>query len=125
MSARAKPRRRKTPLLAALAAIAAALALLYAECGARLGLGGGGGIGTPRPADEAPRTDDGGVAARCKLRLDAAGLTRDGKPVAPHEAAEACRAGGAELVVTGDAREGDLAAIRAAFEAGGVVLLVR
>jgi len=48
-------------------------------------------------------------------------ITVDGKPMSRDDAVAACKATtGADVVVTGDAREGDWQELRAALEAAGV-----
>lgn len=102
-------------------------AALYARCGdgLGLGLGGGGGQGiADLDQTEAPRADAG--PRRCQVRVSASEtgatvITVDGKPMRPAEAVVTCKgAGGADVVVTGDAREGDWKDLRSALENAGV-----
>lgn len=116
-------RRRKRGLLvwAGIAGLIA-LAILYWRCGGGFGIGGGDGIGagTDRPepvmstsADAAPR--------RCQLRLGASGISVDGKAATVADAVAACKAaGGADVIVTGDARQGDWDTLRSALDEAGV-----
>ena len=117
-----RARRRKLLLVAALAALVV-LALMYLHCGAGWGLGGsgagtasGGGSGSGSAA----------VPARCAIRVTATGITVDGKPATRAEAVAACRDRvGADVVVTGDAREGDWDELHAALDAAHVQVSVR
>ena len=126
-----------------------AAALMYLRCGDELGFGVGGRSGvTSREndpgggerKDEAEQKPEeqtgsdvrpavGGGAAgggRCMLRLDAGGLTLDGRPSTVDKAVTECKqAGGAELTVTGDAVFGDRKRIRQALERARVELFVR
>jgi len=91
------------------------VAAMYLTCGRGFGLGGSGkgpgeGPGSARPL-AAPR--------RCAIRVTAGGITVDGQPMQRDEAVAACKAmAGADIVVTGDARQGDrddlLGALKAA-----------
>jgi hypothetical protein len=131
----ARPPRRRGGLLLLLALVAV-LAWLLGRCQG-FGLGPGGGLGGGDGAGRGDGEGDGGRAGaaggrapdvdagprRCRLRLDAAGLTRDGRPLAIADAITACRPAGAEVVVTGDARQGALDALREAFATAGVSLL--
>ena len=56
----------------------------------------------------------------CSLRLSSTGLTRDGESTTAIEAAEWCRGGTAEVLVTGDATMGELEDLHSALEAAGV-----
>jgi hypothetical protein len=108
-----RSRRRKAAWLTVIAG-AVALALMYLRCGMGLGFGTGSGTGTGVAV-----TDAG--PSRCKVRLDAAGISLDGKPATKKEALAACKAAGrADVVVTGDARQGDWDELRAALDEAGV-----
>lgn len=110
---RRRLRRRLIVLAVWLAAIAAAL--YYVRCGR----GNGGGEGAQTGAGT------GSAHKRCALRVAATGITVDGKPANRATAVALCKqAGGAEVVVTGDAREGDWAALRAALTTANVDILV-
>lgn len=101
-------------------------AALYLRCGDGLGLGlGGGGQGiADLDQTEAPRVEAG--PRRCQVRVSASRtgatvITVDGKPMGPAEAVVTCKgAGAADVVVTGDAREGDWKDLRSALENAGV-----
>lgn len=120
----------------ALAGGVIAAALIYLECDGTLGVVGNGT--GPRGSDSAEDTGDAPsdraasadasaeAAARCQLRLDRAGLTMSGEPVAVDGAVDACeRAGAADFVVTGDARYGTFENIRDALEDAGVEVYLR
>lgn len=116
---RRRMRRRLLTLFVLLgAAIAAAL---YLRCGKGFGTGssgeGGKGIATI-PADAGPK--------RCNLRLTGTGLTLDGKPVTRDTAIVACkRTAGADVLITGDARQGDWDDLRGALEAASIQFFTR
>jgi hypothetical protein len=115
---RRRVRRRRT-VLAASGALAIVAALLL-RCGGGWGLGGAGGTGGTGAngrADSRP--------ARCAIRVTAGGIFVDGKPRRRDEAVTACRPVGAEVVVTGDAREGDWKDLEAALKAANVDVVVR
>jgi hypothetical protein len=127
----ARPRRRKGRALVLLLVLVALIALVL-RCGAGFGLGGlglGEGEGdvdrdrTSRPAVGGERGPP-PAPRRCKLRLDARGLTDEGQVVSLEAAPSRCR-GGADLVVTGDARQGQFDALAAAFERARVPLYRR
>jgi len=115
-----RQRRRKLLVLAA-AATAIVLAVLYLRCGRGWGLGGkgaGSGTATPGATDAGPR--------RCAIRVAAHGLTVDGKAATRDEVVAACKATtGADVVVTGEARQGDWDDLRAALEAAHVAVFLR
>jgi hypothetical protein len=120
--------RRRMLLLGATGA-AILLAITYLTCGQGFGLGGkgkgkgegsgaGSGSGIAALVDAAP--------ARCAVRVYAKGITVDGKDVTPEQAVAACKATtGADVVVTGDARQGDWDALRAALETAGVTVYTK
>src|SRR5690606_17225519 len=65
----------------------------------------------------------GGAAVPCRLRLSRGGLLVDGVPGTVAEAVAACRARGrAEVLVTGDALEGERDALFAALRAAEVAV---
>jgi hypothetical protein len=104
---RRRLRRRLIVFAIWLAAVAAAL--MYVRCGR--GSGGGPAAGN----------GSGTALKRCKLRIDAKGISVDGQPTNRATAVEVCkRAGGAEVVVTGDSPHGDWPALRAALTNAGV-----
>ena len=107
-------------------------AMMYLRCGEGFGFGpGGGGDGEESEKGEAARDEvrpavGGQPAGRCQLRVDASGVTLDGKPAEVDAAVAACKkAGGAELTATGDATYGTVEALRSALDREGVPLLVR
>jgi len=112
---RRRMRRRMTVWSALLGLIVAAAA--YLRCGSGFGLGtgtgnGNDGNGAVRPV-AGPR--------RCAVRVTPSGITVDGKPMPRDEAVEVCKAAaGVDVVVTGDAREGDWQELRKAFVAAGI-----
>ena len=95
--------------------IAVVLAVAYLRCGRGWGLGGKGG-------------DGGGVSAgssahRCAIRVTANGIVVDGKPATRAAAVAACTTG-ADVVVTGDARQGDWDELRDALHAANIDVVV-
>jgi hypothetical protein len=117
-----RSRRRRLAFVGVVAALIAG-ALLYLRCGAGWGFGGGSGAGKgPGPGGGSAKTatKDAGPK-RCTVRLDAKGLALDGKRATQAEALAACKkAGRADVVVTGDARQGDWDALRQALDEAGV-----
>jgi hypothetical protein len=117
-----KRNRRRRMLFLLFALALAVLAVLYVRCGSGWGLGGNGkgagnGSGTTA-TDAGPR--------RCSIRVAAGGITVDGKPATRNQALEICRrTAGADVVITGDAREGDWAQLKAALESAKVQIFVR
>lgn len=111
---------RKLVLWTALLALLAAAAQ-YLTCGHGFGLGGPGkGPGEPGLSHPAV------APARCAIRVTARGITVDGKPMQRDEAVTACKAtSGADVVVTGDARQGDWDDLRSALDAAGVASFLR
>lgn len=117
--------------------------IMYAlQCGDGLGfLGSGSGTGTgdderdrvdspekaePEATDVRPAVGDGSGPRRCRLRLDASGLTLDGRTSTVEDAVSACKkAGGAELSPTGDAVYGQLQKVREALDRAGVEVFER
>lgn len=114
---RRRTRRRLTLWTALLALVIAAAAYLRLGGGlGALGLGGGAGDdGEERHPLAGPQ--------RCAIRISAAGITVGGTPITRDAAVAACKgAAGADVVVTGDAREGDWRDLRAALEAAGIAV---
>ncbi|MCC6527489.1 MAG: hypothetical protein IT373_32885 [Polyangiaceae bacterium] len=120
-------------LLLAAAAIAG-LVLGWFRCGGAGWFGGGQGTST----GSASAATDGSAAAvasaapsetpagPCALRLDATGLTLDGRAVTPAQALAACRpAGEAILHVVGDTPFGAFERLRDELERGGVRVTTR
>lgn len=120
--------RRKLLFWAALLG-AIVLAALYLTCGRGWGLGGkgkgaGSGAGSG-PGSAAPLLSvvDAGPR-RCEVRIAASGISVDGKPATVAEAVTACKTGmAAEVLVTGGARRGDWADLKAAFDGAGIQIL--
>lgn len=90
------------------AAVALVIFALNVGGGGGGGTGGTTGIPTPCP---------------CKLRLSPAGLTHDGHASSAEAVVAACQAcGKAELVVTGDTKQGDADALVIALEKAGITV---
>lgn len=120
-------RRRRRGIIGTLLVGAIAAAAYFLTCGRGWGVGGSGtGTGKGAGTGAVVATVDAGLA-RCALRLSEAGLTVDGKPATRDEAIAACKAtpGGAEVLVTGDARQGDWDDLEAALEGAGVAYTTR
>lgn len=115
-----RQRRRKLILLALLAG-AIALAVIYGTCGHGWGLGTGSGKGEgPANAVEAgPR--------RCAIQVAREGVTVDGAKATRDEAVATCKkaGAGADVIVTGDAREGDWKDLETALRAARIEIFVR
>jgi len=121
-------RRRRRVVVGLLVIGAIIAAVLYLTCGKGWGVGGKGkgeGAGSGPGTGAVVAVDAG--PTRCALRLAEAGLTVDGKPATRDEAIAACKqtTGGAEVLVTGDARQGDWDDLRAALEAAGIIYTTR
>jgi hypothetical protein len=116
---RGQRRRRLLLLLLLAAAVVALVMVLHFGAGPGLGLGPSGDPGSgAAAAAPAPR--------RCALRLDATGLTVDGKPAERAAAIATCAtAGGADVVVTGSARQGAWDELRQGLAQAGVPAFVR
>ena len=103
-----------------------ALAALYVRFGQGLGLPGVPGLSGLSQSSESsdePQSlyERSNAPRRCAIRVTPSGITLDGKPATREAAVAACKAtSGADVVVTGDTREGDWQALRAALEAAGV-----
>jgi hypothetical protein len=115
--------RRKATLWTGFLGLIAAGAM-YLRCGHGFGLGPGSGDGDSA-SDGSAHTA--AAPTRCTVRVAKAGITVGGKSMTRDEAAAACKAagGGADLVVTGDAREGDWTELYAALVAAGVTDISR
>lgn len=99
------------------------LAVTYVTCGRGWGLGGAGKGEGSGPGSSAPR--DAGPS-RCAIRVTAEGILLDGTRATREAAVAACKVTtGADVVVTGDARQGDWDALRAALEAAGVPIFTK
>ena len=128
MTADAGDRKRKRPRGQALwratllAALAAAIALFLRFGGWGIGLGGSGrgsGDGSGHAGSAATQP------ARCELKLTAKGIFVDGKPSTRDAAIEACKSGGANVIVTGDALHGDWVDLEQALQSAHVVYFRR
>src|SRR5438445_3123215 len=96
-----RQRRRRLMVLGGWAALVV-LAAIYLRCGRGWGIGGKGGDGTGTAAGSSQ------LERRCAIRVAAAGITVDGKSMSKPDAVAACaKTHGADVVVTGDARQGD------------------
>lgn len=115
---RRQMRRRVLFLAAFIGAIV--LAVLYATCGRGWGIGGAGKGEGSGPGTASPAIDAG--LARCKIRVTPTGLLLDGKPATRDVVVQTCNetTEGAEVVVTGDARQGDWDDLRNALEGAGI-----
>jgi hypothetical protein len=119
-------RRRILLWLLLLAAIV--LAIYYGTCGAGSGIGKGKGAGEgPGPGSNASAllASDAGIP-RCAILLAASGITEDRVASTPQETVARCKAAGAaDVIVTGDTRQGDWDALRAALEAANIAIFKR
>jgi len=120
-----RQRRRKWFTLTAVAGLIA-LAVIYLRCGHGWGIGSGDGEGSGTGTARSVVSSGDAGPKRCAIRVTAAGISVDGKSMKKDEAVAACRAtAGADVVVTGDARQGDWDDLRAALEAAHVEVFVR
>src|SRR5205823_6451466 len=107
-----RQRRRRVMFLGAFGTLVA-LAVFYLRCGSGFGIGGAGtgsgsGIASPAPPS----------LKRCAIKVTAQGIFVDGKKLARDAAVDACKkTTGADVIVTGDARQGDWDDLRAALDA--------
>jgi hypothetical protein len=111
-------------LLLLLAAII--FAVQHLTCGRGFGLGGAGrggkGSGSQAPGSATSETGP----RRCQIRVSASGINVDGKPATREQAVETCKATtGADVVVTGDARQGDWSQLEAALKGANVTIYKR
>lgn len=112
-------RRRRRRLVFMLIWAAAVVALfLYLQFGKGFGIGHGSGTGTGPGSATNPQKP------RCAVRVAADGLTLDGKPATRDQIVSGC-AQGADVVVTGDARQGDWDDLRAALAAAKIPVFER
>jgi hypothetical protein len=113
-------RRRMLTLLALLAAAIAAAT--YLRCGKGWGTGGKG----PGEGGTTTTVTSSDANARCSIRLAGTGLTVDGKSMTRDEAITACKAKtGADVLITGDARQGDWDELRTSLEAASIQFFAR
>jgi len=115
---RRQQRRRVFVLLAALGLAIAAI--LYLRCGRDWGPGG-----KTNDTGAAAPVADAGPRGHCGLRLAGNGLSLDGQPSTRDAAIAACKQATTEVLVTGDARQGDWDELRAALDAAGIHYSVR
>ena len=112
-----RQQRRRLATLGVLAT-AAALAAMYLRCGSGFGLGSGTGTGSG--------TSTSTVEKRCSIKVSAQGIFVDGKKQTQEGAVAICKkAAGADVIVTGDAREGDWKDLDHALEAEHVDVFLR
>jgi hypothetical protein len=117
---RRRMRRRMLVLVTLLAAAIAAL--VYLRCGGGWGTGGKG----PGEGGTTTTTATTDAATRCMVRLTATGLTVDGKSMTRDEAIAACKdKAGADVLITGDSRQGDWDELRGALEAASIPFFTR
>ncbi len=110
-------RRRRLLILGGWVVLVVAAAL-YLRCGRGWGTGGKGpgkgeGTGSAAPAPH-----------RCQVRVTAKGLELEGKPSTQDAIVGGCPQG-VDVVVTGDARQGDWDALKAALDAAHVPTFTR
>ena len=120
----ARRRRVRRALFWLAAGAAIVLAVLLIRCRGGFGLGGGGGRGlVGRGSGSAGAA---APAPHCVVRVDAGGVLLAGRPATVAEVVAACRAaGGADVTVTGDARQGTWVELEAALAAAAVAFDVR
>jgi hypothetical protein len=117
-----RQRRRKLIGYGAIAGLVA-LALFYVTCGRGWGLGGPGkgkgqGSGVAAASDAGPR--------RCSVRVTSTGLALEGVAATRDAIVTACKTTtGADVIVTGDARQGDWDDLRAALTDAHVPVYMR
>ncbi len=119
--------RRKILLWGALVG-AIALAVMYGTCGAGWGIGNGKGSGEGSgPGSGATlATVPDGVMRRCKILLASTGISVDGTPATRDEAVARCKStAGADVIVTGDTRQGEWDALRKALDKAGIEVFKR
>jgi hypothetical protein len=112
---------RRVMLLLVLAG-AIAVAILYLRCGRGFGLGTGTG---PGPSTGITTIADAGPS-RCAIRVTADGILVNRKPATRTAAVAICKATtGADVVVTGNARQGDWDELRAALDGAGILIFTK
>jgi hypothetical protein len=100
-------------------AILVILAALYVRCGRGWGTGGKGpGKGGQTGSAAAP------VPHHCQVRVTAKGLELEGKPATQDAIIDSCKQG-VDVVVTGDARQGDWDALKAALDTAKIPAFTR
>ena len=118
-----RQRRRRLVTLGGVGTLAV-LAALYLRCGSGwFGSGSGGGSGGFGVASGSQLALQ---VKRCAIKVTAQGILLDGKPATREAAVDACKkTSGADVIVTGDAREGDWDNLKAALEAAHVDVFLR
>lgn len=95
------------------------LAVMYLRCGRGWGLGGEGAGSGAGPGTAV-------AAKRCEIRVAKTGITIDGHAATRDAVIVACKPlGAADVIVTGDAREGDWDELRQALEAAKIDIALR
>jgi len=115
-----KRRKRKLVLLAIWAALIVA-AILWVRCGSGWGIGGGSGSGKGRGSDSDSGSGSGSGSAqkRCQIRVTVKGIEVDGKVGTREQAVAACKQG-ADVVITGDAPQGEWLELQRSFDAAHI-----
>ncbi|MBL9016988.1 MAG: hypothetical protein JNL83_22555 [Myxococcales bacterium] len=111
---------RRKLLIWGLVIAAIVAAILFVTCGRGWGLGGAGkgeGSGSSVPADAGPK--------RCAIRVTATGITLDGVASTRDAIVSACAGATADVVVTGDARQGDWDDLKAALERANIPVFLK
>jgi hypothetical protein len=117
-----RQRRRKLILLAVWAALIAA-AVLYLRGGKGWGIGGdGSGSGSGSGSANASGSSASPGEQRCPVRVGNDGVTLDGKAATAHLIIESCKA--VDVVVTGDAKEGEWKQLCQALDAAHVAIVM-
>ena len=117
-----RQRRRKLLVLGG-GATAIVLAVLYLRCGGGWGFGGEGSGSGPGPGSGSGSAV---AAKRCEVRVSKSGITIENRPATRAEVVATCTPiGAADVVVTGDAREGDWDDLRQAMEAAKIDISLR
>jgi len=118
-----RQRRRRLVVLGG-GATAIVLAVMYLRCGHGWGLGGDGAGSGPGAGSGAESVSS--APKRCEVRVAKAGITVSGQAATRDAAVAACKPlGAADVVVTGDAREGDWEDLRRALEAAKIDIALR
>jgi len=118
-----RQRRRKLTWLGVWAALIVA-AVMYLRCGGGWGLGGGGGTGsgTGSSTNTSKTTTTSTDAKRCSIRVASDGTTMEGKPATAKHIIDKCK--GVDVVVTGDAREGEWKQLCEALDGAHVAIVM-
>jgi hypothetical protein len=116
-----KRSKRKLVLLVIWTALIVA-AVLWLRCGNGWGIGGGSGSGSGSGTSTSTSTST--STKKCEVRVSAKGIELDGKTSTRDEVVAKCKQG-ADVVVTGDAREGEWTALHEALDAAHVPSFVK